>query len=353
MDDTSIETAARGSASGSLILTCIGVRIETPTIKTFTFSANPESMRHEAGQAVTLALEIDGETHHRTFSVSSAPRPGGSIELTIKAHPGGRATTWLHGNVQPGSVLCARGPRGRFTLTRRTGDKLAFVSGGSGATPLMSMLRHLAVTAPNTDVAWFHAARSVDEVLFASDLARLQEVMPNLSVSVTVSQAGPGWFGLRGRLSRRLLSVAIPDVARRELFCCGPTAFMQEAKLIYAAEGGPKECFHQEAFGPLAAPPKSQATGSDPDSEVESHDLQVGQRTIQVRADETILQASLRQGVIIPCGCGQGLCGTCRVTKVSGDIDMAHQGGLAPEEEEQGYILACSTRLRSNAEIRI
>jgi ferredoxin-NADP reductase len=353
MDDTSIETPASRTASGSLILTCTGVRIETPTIKTFTFNANPEPMRHEAGQAVTLALEIDGETLHKTFSVSSAPRSGGSIELTIKAHPGGRATTWLHGNVQPGSVLCARGPQGRFTLTRRTAETLAFVSGGSGATPLMAMLRHLAATAPNTDVAWFHAARNVEEVLFAADLARLQEVMPNLSVSITVSQAGPGWFGLRGRLSRRLLSVAIPDVARRDLFCCGPTTFMQEAKLIYVAEGGRKESFHQEAFGLPAAPLKSQAIGSNPDSEVASHDLRVGQRTIQVRADETILQASLRQGVVIPCGCGQGLCGTCRVTKVSGNIDMSHQGGLAPEEEQQGYILACSTRLRSNAEIRI
>jgi ferredoxin len=72
-----------------------------------------------------------------------------------------------------------------------------------------------------------------------------------------------------------------------------------------------------------------------------------------VRADETILQAALRQGVIIPCGCGQGMCGTCRVTKVRGEIMMNHQGGLAPEEEQSGYILACSTKLLSDAEIRL
>jgi glycine betaine catabolism B len=354
MDDAvAIGAPASGTAPGSLTLTCVGVRDETPTIKTFAFRADGELVQHEAGQAVTLNLEIDGETLTRTFSVSSAPEPGGVIEMTIKAHPDGRATAWLHSMVRPGSVLRGRGPRGRFTLARRTVEKLAFVSGGSGATPLMAMLRHLAATDPNADVAWFHAARGVDEILFASDLARLQEAMPNLTVSVAVSRAGPGWFGLRGRLSRRLLSVAIPDVGRRDMFCCGPAAFMQEAKLIYAAEGGPKESFHQEAFGPSVAQPQYEATGADPDYAAASYMLRVGERTLQVRADETILQASLRQGVIIPCGCGQGLCGTCRVSKVAGEVDMNHQGGLAPEEEQQGYILACSTRLRSDAEIRL
>jgi ferredoxin-NADP reductase len=273
--------------------------------------------------------------------------------MTIKAHPSGRATRWLHQTVRLGSVLQGRPPRGRFTLARRAREKLAFVSGGSGATPLMAMLRHLAVSDPNADIAWFHAARSPDEILFAAELTRLQEAMPCLAVSITVSRVAAGWFGLRGRLSRRLMSVAVPDLARRDVFCCGPAAFMDEAKLIHAAEGGHKDAFHTEAFGPIAAPsPPSPAVG-DPDDGAESYELRVGDRVLQVRGDETVLQACLRQGVIIPCGCGQGLCGTCRVTKVNGNLEMHHQGGLAAEEEQSGYILACSTRLRSAAEIRL
>jgi glycine betaine catabolism B len=339
--------------SDTLSLTCIAVRHETPTIKTFRFQADDrEAARYDAGQAVTLSLEIEGETLYRTFSLSSAPSPDGVVEMTIKAHPAGRATQWLHRNVQLGSVLLGRSPRGRFTLARRTGEKLAFVSGGSGATPLMAMLRHLAATEASADIAWFHAARSPDEILFGPELARLQEAMPNLAISIVVSRPAPGWFGLRGRLTRRLMSVAIPDLARRDVFCCGPAAFMNDAKLIHAAEGGGKGAFHMEAFGPvtMAAPP---APTGDEDAQAAGHRLRVGERILQVGGDETVLQASLRQGVIIPCGCGQGLCGTCRVTKVSGDIEMHHQGGLAPEEEQSGYILACSTRLRSDAEIRL
>jgi len=356
MDDmaSTMATGPADARADMVTLTCIGVRDETPTIKTFTFQADdPAAIRHEPGQAVTLALAVEGETLYRTFSLSSAPRPDGVVEMTIKAHPAGRATAWLHRTLQPGSTLQGRAPRGHFTLARRASEKIAFVSGGSGATPLMAMLRHLAANDPNADVAWFHAARSPDEVLFATELARLQEVMPNLAVSVTVSQASPGWFGLRGRLSRRLISVAIPDFARRDVFCCGPAAFMDEAKLVYVAEGGRKDAFHTEAFGPVALQTPSSPLSVDPDAEAASYQLRIGERILQVRGDETILQASLRQGVVIPCGCGQGLCGTCRITKISGDIEMHHQGGLSADEEQSGYILACSTKLRSDAEIRL
>jgi ferredoxin-NADP reductase len=354
MDDTTRAAAPGHVQPGLLTLTCIGVRDETPTIKTFRFRVDdPAGFGHEAGQAMTLALQVDGETLNRTFSLSSPPQPDGIVEMTVKAHPAGRATGWLHRTVQAGSILHGRAPRGRFTLQRRAGATLAFISGGSGATPLMAMLRHLAAREPAADVAWLHAARSPDEVLFAGELARLQERMPNLSVSVTVSHPAPGWFGLRGRISRRLLSVAVPDLARRDVFCCGPAAFMDEVRLIHAAEGGRKDGFHTEAFGPAATPAAPLPLAADPLSEAASFQLRVGDRILQVRGDETVLQASLRQGVIIPCGCGQGLCGTCRVTKVSGTVDMHHQGGLAPEEEQAGYILACSTRLLSDAEIRL
>lgn len=354
MDENGIArpTPRAEGRSGLLSLTCIAVRDETPSVKTFVFrNEGAPGLRHEAGQALTLALTVEGEPLYRTFSLSSAPGLDRIVEMTIKAHPAGRVTPWLHRTLRPGSVVQAREPKGRFTLARRVGERLAFVSGGSGATPLMAMLRHLAATDPSTDVAWFHAARTPDETLFTAELTRLQHIMPNLSVSVTVSQAAPGWFGLRGRISRRLISVAIPDFARRDVFCCGPAAFMDEAKLVYVAEGGRKEAFHTEAFGPRAT--TASLAPADPIAGAATYQLRIGERLLQVHHDETVLQASLRQGVVIPCGCGQGLCGTCRVSKVSGEVEMHHQGGLALDEEKGGYILACSTRLRSDAEIQL
>ncbi len=330
-------------------LTCTAVLDETPTVRTFTFRPDVP-VAHEAGQALTLCLEVDGETLYRTFSLSAPTAPDGLLALTVKAHRDGRATRWLHDRLAPGSTLTATGPHGRFTLAKRGGSHpVAFVSAGSGATPLMAMLRHLAAGDPTVDAVWYHAARGPSEALFPEVLTRLQERMPNLRVAVAVGRAAPGWFGLVGRTSRRLLSVAIPDLPRRSVFCCGPDAFMDDVKLIHVAEGGSLDAFHTERFGaPAVQPPPdvARATGAS------SHPLTIGDRVVEVGAEETILQAALRGGIVIPCGCGQGLCGTCRMARVSGDIAMSHQGGLSPEEEAAGLILACSSRLRSAASVR-
>lgn len=337
------------TAPDRMILTCREIRQETPSIKTFMFDSD-HAFAHEAGQALTLAVPAAEAPLFRTFSIASAPEAGGPIEVTIKAQQDGRATRWLHDVLQPGDRLEAVRPRGQFTLARRRPDApLAFVSAGSGATPLMAMLRALARTEPMADVAWFHAARGADEILFARDLAALQARMPNLTVAVTLTVPSPGWFGLRGRPTRRLLSVAIPDLAGRDLFCCGPHGFATEIRLIHAAEGGSPDRYHTEAFHPVAAPEPVAAT----EATGPAFQLRIGDRTLTTNGGETLLQSALRQGVIIPCGCGQGLCGTCRVKKLSGEVDLKHQGGLSVAEKDAGFILACSSRARSDVVVSL
>ena len=76
-------------------------------------------------------------------------------------------------------------------------------------------------------------------------------------------------------------------------------------------------------------------------------------KTFKARADETLLEAATRQNVVIPCGCASGMCGTCRVSLVEGEVTMQHEGGISAEEEAQGYILACSSRPRSDVTIAL
>ncbi|WP_284312522.1 FAD-binding oxidoreductase [Labrys miyagiensis] len=148
--------------AGLIRLSCVGVRRETPTIRSFLFETQA-SFEHEAGQAMTLKVPYGGEDLMRTFSIFSAPAEG-KVEITIKAHAQGRATNWLHRHILAGATIEAWPPRGRFTLEgRRPGAPLAFVSAGPGATPLMSMLRSLVLVEPDADIAWFHLARAPDE----------------------------------------------------------------------------------------------------------------------------------------------------------------------------------------------
>ncbi|MDQ0512269.1 hybrid-cluster NAD(P)-dependent oxidoreductase [Ancylobacter amanitiformis] len=339
------------AGTAGLRLTCIDIRPETPGVKTFRFRAGEGvAVSVVPGQAMMLAIELAGERHWRSFSISGAGADG-TVEMTIKAQAPGGATHWLHERLAPGMTLPARAARGAFTLAARSGGPVAFISAGSGVTPLIAMLRELARTDPEADVAWVHAARREDDILFAPALADLQLRMPNLAASITVSHPGAGWFGYRGRVNRRLMSVMVPDFAVREVFCCGPAAFMQEVRLIHAAEGGRKERFYTERFhterfhtesGGVAAPaiPAEVSASGNPAGDFH---LRAAGRELAIRADETVLQASLRQGVIIPCGCGEGLCGTCMVKLDRGSVALRHHGGITPEEEAEGYILACSS----------
>jgi ferredoxin-NADP reductase len=336
--------------AGFLKLAVVEIRPETHDIKTFVFRPEGGVPAYEAGQSMTLRLTIEGETLFRTFSLVSAPGQGETVSMTIKAHEKGNATRWLHEHLSVGDVIEGRSPRGRFTIAGRQSDAIALVSAGSGASPLMAMLRHLAATAPDVDVAWFHAARTPADILFASELADLQRRMPKLKVAKLVSSPAPGWFGFAGRLNRRLVSVALPDFGRREVFCCGPGGFMEEARLVHAAEGGRRDLFHVEHFGAVAPAAPLPIPSEAPE---QGFAIRFEGKTFKARADETLLEAATRQNVVIPCGCASGMCGTCRVSLVEGEVTMQHEGGISAEEEAEGYILACSSRPRSDVTIAL
>ena len=180
-------------------LSCVGRRNEASDIVTFDFAVAPTPFRYLPGQAVTLTLPIGGETLYRTFTIASPPTRPERLSLTVKAGAGARASRWLHDHLTPGMTLAGRGPVGQFTIARHPTAAVALISGGSGATPMMAMLRWLADRRETTDIAWFHAAHTPADVLFADEVAELAAALPNLAQTSTVSRvpagrelAGPG-----------------------------------------------------------------------------------------------------------------------------------------------------------------
>lgn len=346
-------------------LRCTAVRDETADVRTWTFEDETgERIAFRAGQAITLVLPVEGGTLHRTFSIASSAAQSARIELTVKAPAAGRATQWMRGALRPGMFVEATAPHGRFVLPERPG-RLALVSAGSGATPLVAMLRTLAdgwtghgtgdgayhvahrdSAATAADIAWIHAARTPADVLFAAELTSLQQQLPRLSVSIAVARPEPGWFGYRGRVNRRLLSVMAPDLASRDVLCCGPAGFMDEVRRIHAAEGGDAARFQVEHFAAVPSPAVSWPSAEP--GPASGYTVSFAGNSFQAQPSETILEAAGRGNVVIPCGCGGGMCGTCRMRLEAGTVEMRHQGGLLPEEEAQGWILACSAKPRSD-----
>ncbi|MCD2175619.1 hybrid-cluster NAD(P)-dependent oxidoreductase [Rhizobium sp. C4] len=374
--------------SARQMLVCLSVADEAPDVKTFTFAVEGGGwFRYAPGQFITVELRAKGGDLHRTYTISSTPSRPYAISITVKAQPGSIGTRWMFDNIKPGSRMRAYGPSGHFTLTRPLQQKYLFVSAGSGVTPMMSMLRWLADCAPMTDVTFLNASRRPEDIIFRAELELLATRMPNLRLGFIPEMSSPAqpWAGLTGRIDRTKLQLLAPDFLARETFCCGPDPFMKALSGLLRSEGFDMGHYHQESFGlapNLANTPAQPASKTPPQpspqgggrvtavppsvsplvGEMAGRPEGVFSGTITIdflstgefvtcESGDTVLKAARSAHVRIPAACESGLCGTCKVKKRSGDVEMHHNGGITTREIDEGYILACCSRPLTALEI--
>jgi ferredoxin-NADP reductase len=346
------------------MLVCTGVIDEAPDVKTFTFAVEGGGwFRYRPGQFLTVELRAEAGDLHRTYTISSSPSRPYAISITVKAQPNSVGTRWMFDNVAPGSRIRAYGPSGHFTLdhdpSQRPARKYLFVSAGSGITPMMSMLRWLADCAPATSVTFINSARRPEDIIFRDELELIARRMPNLSLGfLPENRSGvTPWAGLMGRIDLQKLAMLAPDFLEREIFCCGPDPFMKAVSTIVRGEGFDMARYHQESFGATALTETAQKPANDDAAEGTQ-----GGETLSVSfvgtgehvacaPGQTVLQAARAAGVRIPAACESGLCGTCKVKKRSGEVDIAHAGGISEGELAAGFILACCSTPRTALEI--
>lgn len=326
-------------------LECVGARAETADVRTFTFRAGAGIwFRYRPGQFITLALPAPGGPLHRSYTLSSSPSRPFAISVTVKRQADSVGGAWMFENVKPGTRLRAMGPMGGFFLGDPPGSRpLLFVSAGSGATPMMSMLRWCADCAPSTDITYVHVARTPEDILFRAELLALTAVMPRLRLSFVIGKGADAACRV-ARLDAALLAEIAPDLREREVFCCGPDGFMTAMRDGLALLGHDPAQYHQESFGAVAEPAGPVSAGGPP--------ITFALSGIEVAGDpsRTILEAARGAGITIPSACGMGMCGTCKV-RASGPVEMTHQGGIFDDEIAEGLILACCSRPRGAVEV--
>lgn len=350
--------------SARQMLVCTGVIDEAPDVKTFTFAVESGGwFRYRPGQFLTVELRAKDGDLHRTYTISSSPSRPYAISITIKAQPNSIGTRWMFENVHPGSRIRAYGPSGHFTLDhdpeRNPAKKYLFISAGSGITPMMSMLRWLSDCAPSTGVTFINSARRPEDIIFRDELELLARRMPNLSLGfLPENRSGiTPWAGLMGRIDIQKLSMLAPDFLDREVFCCGPDPFMKAVSGIIRAEGFDMARYHQESFGATALTETAQKPANDdalePATDGASFAVSfvgTGEQAL-CTPGQTILETARTVGVRIPAACESGLCGTCKVKKRSGEVEMSHNGGISDAEIAGGYVLACCSKPLGAVEI--
>jgi len=313
---------------------------ETPSTRTFVLESadRAEPIGYQAGQHLTVLVEIGGTTHRRCYSFSSSPVSGEPTAITVKRSSTGLVSQYLHDHVRVGDTLTATEPAGQFVLP--TDPALArtvvMVAGGVGITPLASLAETLLLEEPRTRVVLLTGNRMESEIIFRERLAGLAaRFAPRLDLRHAVDLAPTGWDGIVGILDGARVLAALGRADADAYFVCGPEAMMDSVCAALAAAGVGRDRIHTERFAYAAARP----------ARIPEHAAHItfaasGKR-VTARPGQTVLQAGLEAGVDLPYSCTMGGCGACKVHKSSGSVVASEPNCLTDSEREAGYVLAC------------
>jgi stearoyl-CoA 9-desaturase NADPH oxidoreductase len=303
------------------------VRRQTADSVTVGLRPNENWKGFSAGQFLRLTVEIGGVRETRCYSPACSEHTSDSIEITVKAHPEGRVSGFLNRHARPGMVVGLSEADGDFVLPAVRPERLLLISGGSGITPVMSMLRTLCDEGHGGAVTLIHYSPGRDNVTYRSELDELAARHWNVRIVHSHTRA-PG-AALSGHLDRAHLQAVAPDHASTEAYVCGPPGLIESARRIWA-EDGIEERLHVESFLP---PSLAIATDS-------------AQGTVSFgRAGEgvpnngrSLLEQAEQAGLSPQFGCRMGICHTCTCRKTAGSVRNLVTGEVSSAEEEDIQI---------------
>ncbi len=297
----------------------VDVRRTTPRSVTLTLAPNETfTSTHtvKAGQYVNLTVDIDGRRHTRCYSPANA-EGSANLELTIGHHEGGRVSNYLYERARRGMVVGLAGVGGDFVLPARRPRRILFVSGGSGITPVMAMLRTLIAENHRGEIAFVHYARTPAEAGYRDELAAHND-LPHVRVlhGYTRSDAGD----LVGRFDAAHLAAAMPTPDA--VFVCGPTALVEAVR--QHCENTYTESFVPPVLEAPADPSGGRVTFADSGVDV-------------VDDGRSLLEQAESAGLTPENGCRMGICHTCTRRKTAGAVRNLVTGAVstAPDEDVQ------------------
>ncbi|QLH66241.1 MOSC N-terminal beta barrel domain-containing protein [Aeromonas veronii] len=310
-------------------LVCVAREPLARDLETFWFeAADGEPLPdYLPGQHLPISLDIKNERIQRRYTLSSTPDHPERYSISVKKVEGGRISHWLHQQLQVGGRLLAANPAGEFHLGSER--NLLLLSAGSGVTPMLAIARTLALRGELEEVHFMHLCRSEADIPAASELHAMAQ--QGMTLTLILSQPDNHWQGLQGRLNDEHLQL-IKGLAEKEVFICGPHGFMADAAAKVAALGVPAARIKQESFGGAIL------SVARPHQAVQ---LRIGAQAFTGNNQGTVLDQANKQGVELPWSCRAGICGSCKQTLLSGEVDHPDAPAITAAERAEGKILAC------------
>ena len=286
------------------------IRVETPDMKTFVLRPARGPIAFAAGQSVPMRVILGGVVHERCYSPTSVPGEP-TVAITVKRHPAGTVSRWLHDRAAVGDVLELGAAAGDFVLPSPLPPRMLFIAGGSGITAVRAVLQAALRARHDADAILLYYARRPVDFAFAGDLRDLGSRHPGFRVQFLAQRPEDGTASA-GHFSAAHLAAWASDHAERQTFVCGPAGLMR-AVASHWAGAGLSDRLQSEAFAPL---PDDDGTRNREGVAVH---FRRSARTV-VGAQPTLLGIAEAAGLRPPTGCRMGICRTCTCTKVTGAV---------------------------------
>jgi ring-1,2-phenylacetyl-CoA epoxidase subunit PaaE len=306
-----------------------------------------------AGQHLTLRATIGGEEVRRNYSLCTAPDENDWM-VTVKRIGGGLFSNWIGDELKPGDTVEVMPPHGSFTTEFNASKKrhLVGIAGGSGITPVMSLIKTTLKYEPESRFTLLYGNRDSSSIIFLEALAGLKdrhigrfELYHFLDAEEQEIELFNGMLD-RARCDEALEHL-VPDAGGVDgWFICGPGPMMDAAEGALLDHNVPRERIHIERF--TAERPAESVTREIAELQTKAEGVSVAvtldgrTRRVPFTAGN-ILDSARAAGLPAPFACKAGVCATCRARVTKGKVEMAARYGLTDEEVAAGYVLTCQS----------
>lgn len=313
---------------------------------------NPAAFAFTQGQYLTFRRDFGGTEVRRNYSIC-AGLDDGVLQVGIKRVDGGAFSTFANERLKVGDVLEAMPPMGQFhaPIEPEKGKRYLGFAGGSGITPVLSILRTVLAREPDSHFTLIYANRAVGSIMFREELEDLKNRFMGRLTLIHVLETGMDIDLFSGRLDPEKLDALFKgwvDVKGSDLaFICGPEPMMLTIAEALKQHGMAEDAIKFELFGASQQGRVAQAAIAKRAEGAKGTRLTVmvdgTGHEVEMPKDQSVLDAALAANLDAPYACKAGVCSTCKAKVLSGKAEMLSNHALEDYEVERGYVLTCQS----------
>jgi ferredoxin-NADP reductase/fatty acid desaturase len=366
MKSPNTQNLQQGGKSINMLLTVAKIERLTPDSVSIIFELpKGEKLNYQAGQYITVSKWLAGEQHVRCYSLCSSPQSN-ELKIAVRETKKGLVSKYINRDLQVGDELIIQGAFGNFIYppqNKQSIDSLVLIAGGSGITPILSILETSLAEHRNTNIHLIYGCHRSNNIMFIEKIKALKAInSERLKFDLVISNDRQLSLGSTGRIDKEFLASVLPMIScdgdsckagtqhtnnKTCFYICGPEGLRTEVIRTLESNSIPSEHIHTEEFSTLC----TKALGKLHKIDITLADGQ--KHRLNVASNQTILEVAKLEGVIIPHACSAGSCGSCKFKVDKGTLDNVLDSvpGITFAECDNGYTLLCQCKPQSDLEL--